>query len=113
MVAACAQSGTADIGNTASRKPSPIFSPMFAGGSVLRISKLIYSQFPENSAQPSSDGTRLALESGHSGTNQIWLNSTEGDRPVQLTNIGQHSGTPRWSSDGGWIAFDTHEENHS
>jgi len=22
-------------------------------------------------------------------------------------------GTPRWSPDGGWIAFDTHVENHS
>ena len=32
---------------------------------------------------------------------------------MQLTNIGQHSGTPRWSPDGGWIAFDTHVENHS
>ena len=84
-----------------------------AGGPVLRTRKLIYSQLPEDGAQPSPDGTRLALESGRSGTNQIWLNSTEGDHPVQLTNIGQHSGTPRWSPDGEWIAFDTHVENHS
>jgi Tol biopolymer transport system component/DNA-binding winged helix-turn-helix (wHTH) protein len=84
-----------------------------AGGPVLRTRKLIYSLFPDDSAQPSPDGTHLALESGRSGTNQIWLNSTEGDHPMQLTNIGQHSGTPRWSPDGGWIAFDTHVENHS
>ncbi|RZU43456.1 winged helix-turn-helix domain-containing protein [Edaphobacter modestus] len=77
-----------------------------AGGPVLRTRKLIYSQFMEDCAQPSPDGTRLALQSGRSGTNQIWLNSTDGDHPVQLTNIGGHSGTPRWSPDGRWIAFD-------
>jgi Tol biopolymer transport system component/DNA-binding winged helix-turn-helix (wHTH) protein len=83
-----------------------------AGGPVLRTRKLIYSQFLEDSAQPSPDGTRLALQSGRSGTQQIWLNTTDGDHAVQLTNIGQHSGTPRWSPDGRWIAFDADVENH-
>jgi len=82
-----------------------------AGGPVLRTRKLIYSQFLEDAAEPSPDGTRLALQSARSGTNQIWLNSSEGNHPVQLTTIGR-SGTPRWSPDGRWIAFDTHVENH-
>jgi Tol biopolymer transport system component/DNA-binding winged helix-turn-helix (wHTH) protein len=81
------------------------------GGPELRTRKLIYSQFMEDAAQPSPDGTRLALQSERSGTDQIWLNSTSGDHPVQLTNIG-HSGSPRWSPDGRWIAFDTHVEDH-
>jgi Tol biopolymer transport system component/DNA-binding winged helix-turn-helix (wHTH) protein len=85
-----------------------------AGGPVLRTRKLIYSQFPEDSAQPSPDGTRLALQSDRSGTSgQIWLNSTDGDHPVQLTNIGRHSGTPRWSPDGRWITFDARVEDHA
>jgi Tol biopolymer transport system component/DNA-binding winged helix-turn-helix (wHTH) protein len=83
-----------------------------AGGPVLRTKKLIYSQFMEDAAQPSPDGTRLALQSARSGTNQIWLNSTDGDHPVQLTNIGWLSGTPRWSPDGRWIAFDARPEDH-
>jgi Tol biopolymer transport system component len=83
-----------------------------AGGPVLRTRKLIYSQFMEDAAQPSPDGTRLALQSARSGTDQIWLNSTDGDHPVQLTNIGWHSGTPRWSPDGRWIAFDARAEDH-
>jgi Tol biopolymer transport system component/DNA-binding winged helix-turn-helix (wHTH) protein len=80
------------------------------GGPVLRTRKLIYSQFREDSAQPSPDGTRLALQSDRSGETLIWLNSTEGDHPVQLTNIG--AGSPRWSPDGRWIAFDTWVEHH-
>jgi Tol biopolymer transport system component/DNA-binding winged helix-turn-helix (wHTH) protein len=83
-----------------------------AGGPVLRTRKLIYSQFMEDAAQPSPDGMHLALQSARSGTNQIWLNSTDGDHPVQLTNIGWHSGTPRWSPDGRWIAFDARAEDH-
>ena len=78
-----------------------------AGGPVLRTRKLIYSQFLEDSAQPSPDGTLLAVQSDRSGTGQIWLNSTDGDHPVQLTHMAGHSGTPRWSPDGRWIAFDT------
>jgi dipeptidyl aminopeptidase/acylaminoacyl peptidase len=66
----------------------------------------------EDTAQPSPDGTRLALQSAVAGTWQIWLNSTDGDHPVQLTNIGQDSGTPRWSPDGKWIAFDARVEDH-
>jgi Tol biopolymer transport system component len=85
-----------------------------AGGPALRTRKLIYSQFLEDSAQPSPDGTRLALQSDRYGKpGQIWLNSTEGDHPVQLTNIGRHSGTPRWSPDGRWIAFDARVEDHA
>jgi dipeptidyl aminopeptidase/acylaminoacyl peptidase len=79
-----------------------------AGGPVLRTRKLIYSQFLEDSAQPSPGGTLLALQSDRSGEGQIWLNSTDGGHPMQLTNnIGGHSGTPRWSPDGRWIAFDS------
>jgi Tol biopolymer transport system component/DNA-binding winged helix-turn-helix (wHTH) protein len=85
-----------------------------AGGPVLRTRKLIYSQFLEDSAQPSPDGTLLAHQSDRSGTpGQIWLNSTDGDHPVQLTKIGRHSGTPRWSPDGRWIAFDARVEDYA
>jgi Tol biopolymer transport system component len=84
-----------------------------AGGPVLRTKKLIYSQFLEDSAQPSPDGTRLVLQSARSGTPQIWLNSSEGDHPMQLTTIGRFSGTPRWSPDGRWIAFDARVEDHA
>ena len=102
------------VGSSSSFAPAAIWRADLsnAGGPVLRTRKLIYSQFLEDAAQPSPDGTRLALQSARSGTNQIWLNSSEGDHPVQLTTIGRFSGTPRWSPDGKWIAFDARVEDH-
>jgi Tol biopolymer transport system component len=32
---------------------------------------------------------------------------------VQLTSLGGHAGTPRWSPDGRWIAFDYRLAAHS
>jgi Tol biopolymer transport system component len=84
-----------------------------AGGPVLRTRKLIYSQVPEDEAQPSPDGALLTLQSARSGTAQIWLNSIKADHPVQLTNIGRGAGTPRWSPDGRWVAFDSSPEGHA
>ena len=66
----------------------------------------------EDAAQPSPDGTRLVLQSARSGAPEIWLNSSEGNHPVQLTTIGRFSGTPRWSPDGRWIVFDARVEDH-
>ncbi len=38
---------------------------------------------------------------------QIWVCDKDGRDPVQLTHFDTgHSGTPRWSPDGRWIAFD-------
>jgi dipeptidyl aminopeptidase/acylaminoacyl peptidase len=81
------------------------------GGQVLRNRKLIYSQYMDDTAQPSPDGTRLALQSARSGAPEIWLNSVEGDHPVQLTFFGDFAGTPRWSPDGQRIAFDAWTRN--
>jgi Tol biopolymer transport system component len=83
------------------------------GGHVLKTRQIISSQYPEDTAQPSPDGTRIAFQSGRAGTFEIWSSSADGDDLLQLTSLGRYSGTPRWSPDSKWIAFDTRPQEHS
>jgi eukaryotic-like serine/threonine-protein kinase len=59
------------------------------------------------------DGTRLALASERSGRREIWTASVDGTGAVRLTDSagGGIKGTPRWSPDGRWLAYDEREEN--
>jgi Tol biopolymer transport system component/DNA-binding winged helix-turn-helix (wHTH) protein len=54
----------------------------------------------------SPDGKRLVFMSDRSGSLEIWVSNRDGSAPVQLTNL-HGCGTPRWSPDGLWVAFDT------
>jgi Tol biopolymer transport system component len=49
--------------------------------------------------------------SNRSGDLEIWVCDSDGSNPVQLTSFrGPHVSTPRWSPDGGRIAFDSDAE---
>ena len=54
----------------------------------------------------SPDGRRLVFMSDRSGYMEIWVSSPDGSAAVQLTNL-RECGTPRWSPDNLWIAFDS------
>jgi hypothetical protein len=44
---------------------------------------------------------------------QIWRSDADGSNPLQMTFLDKGcSGTPRWSPDGKWIAFDYHPLKH-
>jgi len=60
--------------------------------------------------QISPDGKKLAFMSDRSGTMEIWVSDRDGSNPVQLTAVGG-AGTPRWSPDSQWIAFDASDRN--
>lgn len=56
--------------------------------------------------QPSPDGKKLVFMSGTTEHSEIWVSDVDGSAPRRLTDMGR-CGTPRWSPDGRWIAFDS------
>jgi len=83
-----------------------------AGGPVLNNKVLIKSQYMESDAQPSLDGAKIVWMSKRSGFAEIWMSSATGGNPFRLTHL-DYAGSPRWSPDGKWIAFDVFNRNSS
>jgi Tol biopolymer transport system component len=61
----------------------------------------------------SPDGRRIALSSERSGNGrEIWIANADGSGAVRITDgSGKLHGTPRWSPDGRWIAYDAFGES--
>ncbi len=69
---------------------------------------LIQSSLADYSPDFSPDGSRVAFTSTRNGESyEIWIANADGTSPVQLTHGPGDQGTPRWSPDGRWIAFDS------
>jgi Tol biopolymer transport system component len=62
----------------------------------------------EHSPTFSADGQRIAFGSDRGGgTFNIWIADADGANPIRLTNFTHgFSGSPGWSPDGEWVAFD-------
>jgi serine/threonine protein kinase/Tol biopolymer transport system component len=68
----------------------------------------------EEGGDISADGTRLTFASNRSGPREIWVADASGDRALQLTHFGGPvPGSPRWSPDQKWIAFDARPDGNS
>jgi Tol biopolymer transport system component/DNA-binding winged helix-turn-helix (wHTH) protein len=55
----------------------------------------------------SPDGAHILFASDRTGASEIWMSDAAGGSLVQLTHLGQSSGSPDWSPDGTKIAFDS------
>jgi Tol biopolymer transport system component len=79
-----------------------------------RKNKIIASDRENNAPQLPADGQKIIFQSGRTGRYEIWRSDADGSNPMQMTFFDTgFSGTPRWSPDGKWIAFDHHHERHS
>jgi len=59
----------------------------------------------------SRSGENIVFSSARSGELEIWTCNLNGSSLLQLTTIG-NCGSPRWSPDGNWIAFDHNVEGN-
>jgi eukaryotic-like serine/threonine-protein kinase len=73
-----------------------------------RLTKIASSTVADISPHLSPDGARIAFASRRATPDRIaiWAADKDGSKASQLSSSGGPCGTPRWSPDGGWIAFD-------
>src|SRR5438309_1865866 len=65
------------------------------------LQSVISSSGRDLNAQYSPDGDKIAFASDRSGHLEIWVSSSQGNDPQQLTHFdGPHTGSPAWSPNG-------------
>jgi len=60
----------------------------------------------DTNPQYSPNGSRIAFTSERTGKYQIWVADADGSTATQLTHRDAWFGSPRWSPDGRYIAYD-------
>jgi Tol biopolymer transport system component/DNA-binding winged helix-turn-helix (wHTH) protein len=77
----------------------------------LKLAKLLISSTrSDTNPDFSPDGQRIAFLSDRSGSSEIWVADSTGERPSQLTDFNRKAlaGNPRWSPDGRQIVLEAH-----
>jgi Tol biopolymer transport system component/DNA-binding winged helix-turn-helix (wHTH) protein len=84
------------------------------GGSVLSQERVLTPADSSGGVHLSSD-RQIAYQSGRLGPTQIWKSDADGSNRLQMTFFDNRGfpGTPRWSPDDKWIAFDYHDPMHA
>jgi Tol biopolymer transport system component/DNA-binding winged helix-turn-helix (wHTH) protein len=76
------------------------------GGGLVSEKEIVNSSGDDSAADLSPDAQHIVLESDRSGSGEIWRSQSNGNDAQQMTFFKGYVGTPRWSPDGKWIAFD-------
>ncbi|WP_158737504.1 S9 family peptidase [Alteribacillus sp. YIM 98480] len=66
-----------------------------------------FGKVRDHSPRWSPDGSELAFVSNRSGGNQLWMMSTAGGEPRQITELKNGAAEPIWSPDGRFLLFST------
>lgn len=83
-----------------------------AAGKEMREECIIASTLWDADPDYSPDGRRIVFSSGRSGGFGIWVCDSAGSNPRLLFDGGPYlTGSPRWSPDGRWIAFDSRSKD--
>jgi Tol biopolymer transport system component/DNA-binding winged helix-turn-helix (wHTH) protein len=83
-------------------------------GSSPSVKTIIASTEEDSAPSVAPDGKAFAFQSQRSGSQEIWIASTDGGTLRQLTfNNGPITGSPAWSHRGDQILFDSRPDEHS
>ena len=89
------------------RLSTNIWRTELSGANAGQSMPLIQSTRTQEAGTYSPDGKKIAFASSRTGAMEIWVANADGSEPMQLTRLGNLAGSPRWSPDGNFIAFDS------